>query len=103
MCRGAGGTDDYARARIRAVAVRRRRFTAGTVINDLFMAGDIRAAGKSVHARNALRSIFCRLDGIVEGTPEIDSPPLRTERRSANWRHMGQTVAKSPKPPDDKS
>jgi hypothetical protein len=50
MCRGTGGTDDYARARIRAVAVRRRRFTAGMVINDLFMADDIRPAGKSVNA-----------------------------------------------------
>jgi hypothetical protein len=49
MCRGTGGTDDYARARIRAVAVR-RRFTAGMVINDLFMADDIRPAGKSVNA-----------------------------------------------------
>jgi hypothetical protein len=95
MCRGTGGTDDYARARIRAVAVRRRRFTAGMVINDLFMAGDIRPACKNVNAIKASdpglrsrlaikvcdqlwRSWFCRLDGIVEGTPEIDSPPLRT-------------------------
>jgi hypothetical protein len=50
MCRGTGGTDDYARARIRAVVVRRRRFTAGMVTNDLFMAADIRPAGKSVNA-----------------------------------------------------
>jgi hypothetical protein len=82
MCRGTGGTGNYARARIRAVAVRRRRFTAGTVINDLFMAGDITPACKSVNATKACdqlwRSSFCRLDGIVEGTPEIDSPPLRT-------------------------
>jgi hypothetical protein len=78
MCRGTGGTDDYARARIRAVAVRRRRFTAGMVINDLFMGGDIRPARKSVNALPVWRSSFCRRDGIVEGTPEIDSPPLRT-------------------------
>jgi hypothetical protein len=48
------------------------------VINDLFMAGDIRPAGKSVNALAVWRSRFCRRDGIVEGTPEIDSPPLRT-------------------------
>jgi hypothetical protein len=78
MCRGTGGTDDYARARIRAVAVRRRRFTAGAVINDLFMGSDIRPACKSVNAVAVWRSWFCRLDGIVEGTPEIDSPLLRT-------------------------
>jgi hypothetical protein len=53
MCRGTGGTDDYARARIRAVAVRRRRFTAGTVINDLFMGGDITPGCKSVNAIKA--------------------------------------------------
>jgi hypothetical protein len=58
MCRGTGGTDDYARARIRAVAVRRRRFTAGTVINDLFMAGDIRPACKSVNAVKDWQSRF---------------------------------------------
>jgi hypothetical protein len=78
MCRGTGGTDDYARARIRAVEVRRRRFTAGTVIDDLFMGGDIRPARKSVNALNVWRSWFCRPDGIVEGTPELDSQPLRT-------------------------
>jgi hypothetical protein len=55
MCRGTGGTDDYARARIRAAGVRRRRFTAGMVINDLFMGGDIRPARKSVNAPKAWR------------------------------------------------
>jgi hypothetical protein len=58
MCRGTGGTDDYARARIRAVTVRRRRFTAGRVINDLFMAGDIGPAGESVNAVKAWQSRF---------------------------------------------
>jgi len=78
MCRGTGGTGDYARARIRAVEVRRRRFSAGVVINDLFMGRDIRPAGKRVNALTVWRSWFCRLDGIVESTPEIDSPLLRT-------------------------
>jgi hypothetical protein len=47
-------------------------------MDDLFMGGDIRPARKSVNALAVWRSWFCRLDGIVEGTPEIDSPPLRT-------------------------